>query len=176
MSDLRPFGSDVTLDGVDLDNETGNGANYDTFLQAVKNYMDGDSSHTYYISADPMAHTVADGESTSIPPSVFQYIDFLNVQFYNDDNNEVGAANFSNSIQAWDSLLSSVSPSPKLVVAMPGGDGSADFSQTADEVTSTVSEVKGYNLANFGGFSVWDAGYAASNTGFSAALKSALSG
>lgn len=166
----------MTLDGVDLDNETGNGANYDTFLEAVRKYMDGDSSHTYYISADPEAHTVADGDSTSIPQSVFQYIDFMNIQFYNDDNNEVGASNFSNSIKAWDSLLSSISPSPKLVVGMPGGDGAADFSQTADQISSTVSEVQGYGLANFGGFSIWDAGHAASNTGFSAALKSALSG
>lgn len=35
MTDLRPFGKDVTLDGVDLDNETGNGTHYDTFMSTL---------------------------------------------------------------------------------------------------------------------------------------------
>lgn len=176
MSDLRPFGTDVTLDGIDLDNETSDGSNYDVFLKALRGYMDGDSSRTYYISADPMAGQVGNGDSTGIPASVFQYIDFLNVQFYNDETNEIGGSGFEDNIKAWDDLCSSTSPSPKLVVGIPGGDGAADYYKTADEIAGVVSDIQGMGLANLGGFSVWDAGRADSNSGFAEALKNAVSG
>lgn len=176
MSDLRPFGSGVTLDGVDLDNESSDGSNYDTFLSTLRDSMNGDSSRTYYISADPMAGQVGNGDSTGIPASVFKYIDFLNVQFYNDETNEIGGSGFDDNIKAWDDLCSSTSPSPKLVVGMPGGDGAADYYKTADEIPDIVSSIQGMGLANLGGFTVWDAGRAAQNEGFAAALKSAASG
>lgn len=176
MSDLRPFGSNVTLDGVDLDNETGDGSDYDTFLETVRNYMDADTSRPYYISADPMAGQVSSGDSTSIPSSLFKYIDFLNVQFYNDQANEIGGPDFEDNIKAWDELCSNTSPSPKLVVGVPGGPGAADYSKTADEISSVVSSIKSMGLTNLGGFAVWDAGRAETNTGFAEALKNAVSG
>ncbi|KAF3763445.1 family 18 glycoside hydrolase [Cryphonectria parasitica EP155] len=181
MQDLRPFGTDVVLDGVDLDNETGDGSNYDTFLSTLTGYFGSDTSKSYYISADPMCSQVDAGDSTSIPKSVMKYINFMNVQFYNDDSNELGASNFESNIQAWDALFSSVSPSPKLVVAIPGGKGAADTTnsnpvdiQDADQIKSSISTIKGMGLKNLGGVAIWDAGYAANNTGFSAAVKGAL--
>lgn len=176
MSDLRPFGSDVTLDGIDLDNEDSDGSNYDTFLSTLRDFMNGDSSRSYYISGTPMASQVGNGDDTGIPASVFQYIDFLNVQFYNDQVNEIGGSGFEDNIKAWDDLCSNTSPSPKLVVGMPGGPDAADYYKTADEIADVVSDIKGMGLANLGGFTIWDAGRADANEGFPEALKNAVSG
>lgn len=119
MTDLRSFGKEVTLNGVDLDNGTGNGTHYDTFMSTLTLYFKTDSSRTYYVSADPEASQVSGGNKTSIPKSVMPYINFLNVQSYNDQVNELGGPGFKKNIQAWDKLLSSVSPNPKLIVAIP---------------------------------------------------------
>ncbi|PSR88696.1 glycoside hydrolase superfamily [Coniella lustricola] len=176
---LRPFGS-VILDGLDVDNETGSGTHYDTFLSTLSASIKSDSSHTYYLSAAPEAHTVDAGDDTSIPESTMKYFDWLNIQFYNDATNEIGASGFNSSITKWNTLLSGISPSPKLVVGVPGGTGAADASsskpamQTADQIKDTVAGIKSLKLSNFGGVAIWDAGYAAKNTGFSAAVKSAL--
>lgn len=176
MADLRPFGSDVNLDGVDLDNETGDGSFYDDFVSALKSYFDG-ASDTYYISADPVCGAVGGGNNTSIPESIMPSIDFLNIQFYNNDKQEIGADGFEDNIKQWDSLLSSVSPSPKLVVGIPGGEGAAmdgvDI-QNATQISKTVASIKEMNLANFGGMMIWDAGYAMANDGFPAAVRGAL--
>lgn len=176
MSDLRPFGSDVTLDGVDMDNETGDGSFYEDFVAQLKSYFNG-ASQTYYLSADPVCGAVGDGNNTSIPESIMPSIDFLNIQFYNNDKQEIGADGFENNIKQWDSLLSGVSPSPKLFVGIPGGEGAAQDGvdiQTADQISKTIAGIKDMNLANFGGMMIWDAGYAMNNTGFPAAVKGAL--
>lgn len=176
MTDLRPFGSDVILDGVDLDNESGDGSYYDELVAALRGYFDG-ASQSYYLSADPVCGAVADGNATSIPESIMPYIDFMNIQFYNNDQQEVGSSGFEDNVKQWDSLLSTFSPSPKLIVGIPGGVGAAMAGPdilTASNVTTVVSGIKDLDLANFGGMMVWDAGYAMSNTGFPAALKGAL--
>lgn len=176
MSDLRPFGNDVILDGVDLDNETGDGSYYDDFVAALKNYFDG-ASDSYYISADPVCGAVGDGNNTSIPESIMPSIDFLNIQFYNNDQQEIGATGFEANVKQWDSLLSGISPSPKLVVAIPGGDGAAMDGvaiQNATQISQTIASIKDMNLANFGGVTIWDAGHAMTNDGFPAAVKGAL--
>lgn len=176
---LRPFG-EVILDGLDVDNESGNGDNYDTFLSTLSASIKGHSSRTYYLSAAPEARHVDSGDSTSIPSSTMKYYDWLNVQFYNDETYELGASGFNSSIKAWNTLLEGISPSPKLVVAMPGGTGAAQVPlsapaiQTADEIKVTLAGIKSMDLSQFGGVAIWDAGYAAGNKGFSAAVKAAL--
>lgn len=165
---------------MDVDNESGNGDNYDTFLSTLAASIKGDSSRTYYLSAAPEAGHVGAGDSTSIPKSTMKYYDWLNVQFYNDATNELGAPGFNSTVKAWNTLLDGISPSPKLVVAMPGGKGaaqeplSAPAIQTADQIKTTIAGIKSMGLSHFGGVAIWDAGYAAGNTGFSAAVKAAL--
>lgn len=69
------------MDGVDLDNETGDGSHYDTFVKAVKDYYSKDTSKSYYISADPMCGQAGKtGTDTSIPQAAMSYIDWMNIQ------------------------------------------------------------------------------------------------
>lgn len=184
MTDLRPFGSDVIMDGVDMDNESGNGNYYNDFVATLRGYFDSSSKTQYYLSGTPMCNQAAAGDKTSIPQSIMQYIDFLNIQFYNNDQQELGAPEFNSTVKQWDTLLSSISPSPKLLVGIPGGKGAADTGsgspsnppdiQTATQISKTVAGIKGLGLKNFGGIMIWDAGYAMSNDGFAAAVKGAL--
>lgn len=176
MDDLRPFGSSVILDGVDMDNETGDGSYYEDFAAQLVYYFERDT-RTYYLSADPVCGAVADGNNTSIPESIMHWIDFLNIQFYNNDQQEIGASGFETNIKQWDNLLSSIEPSPKLFVGVPGGEGAAQDGvdiQNATQISQTIAGIKDMNLANFGGMMIWDAGYAINNTGFPAAVKGAL--
>lgn len=52
--DLRPFGSDVVLDGVDFDNESGDGSYYSDLVTELRSKTSSDTSKSYYLSADPM--------------------------------------------------------------------------------------------------------------------------
>lgn len=176
MANLRPFGSDVVLDGVDMDNETGDGSYYDDFAQELRSYF-ASASRKYYLSADPVCGAVGDGNDTSIPASLLPKLDFLNVQFYNDDQQGLGTDGFARNLRQWDRLLSSVKPSPRLFVGIPGGEGATHDEvavQNASEISRTIADVKNMNLLNFGGMMVWDIGYAENNTGFAEAVKGAL--
>lgn len=95
---------------------------------------------------------------------------------YNNEASEIGSDGFEDNIKKWDSQLSSVDPSPKLVVGIPGGGDAADKGsiQTADQISKSIASIKGMSLKNLGGVAIWDAGRAAENDGFSDAIKKAL--
>ncbi|KAL1868880.1 Chitinase 2 [Diaporthe australafricana] len=173
-ADLRPFGSDVTLDGLDLDNETGNGAFYKEFVSEVRSKMDSDSSRTYLISAEPVCGVFEETES-SIPDSVLPMLDFVNVQFYNNEPQGIGGSDFEDVIKAWADKFAAASPSPKLFLGIPGGEGAARSNiQSAGEIKETIAAVKDMGITGFGGVGIWDAGYAMVDEAFPEAVKSAL--
>ncbi|KUI58102.1 Endochitinase 3 [Cytospora mali] len=172
--DLRPFGSDVTLDGVDLDNETGDGSYYEDLVTELRSKMNGNSTKQYYISAEPMC-SFYDQSDSSIPDKILPQLDFINVQFYNNQQQGIGGSDFKTTIQAWAKKFANVSPSPKLFLGIPGGPKAATYNtQSVDEIKTTIESVKNMNLTGFGGVGIWDAGNAMQNTGFAAAVKSAL--
>ncbi|ROV90387.1 hypothetical protein VPNG_10013 [Cytospora leucostoma] len=170
--DLRPFGSSVVLDGVDLDNETGDGSHYLDLVTELRSKMSSDSSKSYYISADPVCSEYTSSDA-SIPDEVLPKLDFVNVQFYNNQQQGIGGSAFQTTLQGWEKKLTSASPSPKLFLGIPGGTGAASTNvQSATEIKSTIQSVK--SSTDFGGVMIWDAGYAMANTGFPSAVKSAL--
>lgn len=171
--DLKPFGS-VKLDGLDLDNESGNGSFYEEFVTELRNLTASDSSKDYFISAEPMCG-VFDQPESSIPDSVLHMLDFVNVQFYNNEAQGIGGSNFESTIKSWAEKLAAVSPSPKLFLGIPGGVGAAGTSvQSADEIKKTIESVKSMDLAGFGGVGIWDAGIAMADEAFPEAVKSSL--
>lgn len=181
--DLRPFGKDVVLDGLDIDNEAEDGSYYIDFVKELRNKMSNSTStsKSYYISADPMAAndaTYTDDSQTAIPDSILPYLDWVNVQFYNAGEQGVGGSSFQDTFETWAKKLEAVSPSPKLMLGVPGATGAAsDGIQTPDEIKTTIATVQSWGVADFGGVGIWDCGYAdMNNTGFSAAVKSSLSG
>lgn len=174
LADLRPFGSEVTLDGLDLDNETGNGKFYEEFVTEVRSKMDSDSSRTYLISAEPVCGVYKLTDS-SIPDSVLPMIDFVSVQFYNNEDQGIGGGDFNEVIRAWADKFAAASPSPKLFLGIPGGEGAARTNiQSADEIKKTIAAVKDLNITGFGGVGIWDAGFAMVDEAFPEAVKSAL--
>lgn len=177
---LRPFGSDVILDGIDLDNESGNGKYYPDFVKALRSHMGNSTGKSYYISADPMAPedaTYADDASTSIPDSILPYLDWVNVQFYNAGDQSVGGSAFQETMQAWGKKLGAVDPAPKLLLGIPGGPGEAnDGIQTAAEISQTLSTVQGWGVDGFSGVGIWDCGSAMTNSGFLDSIQSSLTG
>lgn len=179
--DLRPFGKDVVLDGLDIDNEAEDGSYYIDFVKELRSKMGNNTSKSYYISADPMAAndgTYSDDSQTAIPDSILPYLDWVNVQFYNAGEQGVGGSAFQDTFETWAKKLSAANPSPKLLLGVPGATGAAsDGVQTPDEIKQTISTVQSWNVADFGGVGIWDCGYAdLNNTGFAAAVKSSLSG
>lgn len=172
--DIRPFGTDVILDGLDLDNESGNGSFYKEFVTEMRSKMDSDSSRKYLMSAEPMCGVVDDPES-SIPDSVLSMLDFVNVQFYNNRDQGIGGKDFEANIKAWAEKFADASPSPKLYLGIPGGEDAAGSNvQSADEIKKTIESVKKMNLPGFGGVGIWDAGFAMADEAFPEAVKSSL--
>lgn len=136
--------------------------------------MSANSTKSYYISADPMC-SFYDQSDSSIPDSILSQLDFLNVQFYNNQDQGIGGSDFTATIQGWAKKFASVTPSPKLFLGVPGGTGAASTNiQTSDQIKSTIQSVKTMNITGFGGVGIWDAGYAMANTGFPDAVKTAL--
>lgn len=136
--------------------------------------MSGSSDKTYYLSAEPMC-SFYDQSDSSIPDSILSQLDFVNIQFYNNEQQGIGGSEFTTTIQGWAKKFASVSPSPKLFLGVPGGDGAAGQNiQTPDQIKSTIQSVKNMNITGFGGVGIWDAGYAIKNTGFPDAVKGAL--
>lgn len=179
--DLRPFGKDVILDGLDIDNEAEDGSYYIDFVKELRSKMGNSTSKSYYISADPMAAndaTYTDDSATAIPDSILPYLDWVNVQFYNAGEQGVGGSAFQDTFNTWAKKLEAVSPSPKLFLGVPGATGAAgDGVQTPDEIKTTISTVQSWGVSDFGGVGIWDCGYAdLNNTGFAAAVKSSLAG
>lgn len=179
--ELRPFGADVVLDGLDIDNEADDGSFYLDFVKELRGKMGNGTDKAYYMAADPMAANVgpfADDSMTAIPDSILPYLDWVNVQFYNAGEQGVGGSAFRDTFEAWAQKLEAVSPTPKLFLGVPGAEGAAgDGVQTPDEIKETVATVQGWGVADFGGVGIWDCGYAdMNNTGFAAAVKSSLTG
>lgn len=173
-ADIRPFGSKITLDGLDLDNESGNGSFYKEFVTEMRSKMDSDSSREYLMSAEPMCAFFDEAES-SIPDSVLPMLDFVNVQFYNNEAQGIGGSEFDSAIKAWAKKFAAASPSPKLFLGVPGGEGAASTNiQSADEIKKTITSVKNMNLTGFGGVGIWDAGFAMADEAFPEAVKSSL--
>lgn len=171
--DIRPFGK-VVLDGLDLDNESGNGKFYNEFVTEMRSKMDSDSSRKYLMSAEPMCGVV-DKTDSSIPDSVLPMLDFVSVQFYNNEPQGIGGADFEDNIKAWADKISAASPAPKLFLGIPGGEGAAGTNvQSADDIKKTIESVKGMNLAGFGGVGIWDAPFAMLDDAFPEAVKSSL--
>lgn len=136
--------------------------------------MSGSSSKSYYLSAEPMC-SFYDQSDSSIPDAILNQLDFVNVQFYNNEAQGIGGSDFKTTIQGWSKKFASVTPSPKLFLGVPGGTGAATTNvQSADDIKTTIQSVKGMNITGFGGVGIWDAGYAMKTSGFQAAVKSAL--
>ena len=140
---------------IQLDNEDHSTSSYSAFVSSLRSTMNADQSKTYYISAAPQCPR----PDASIPLDAMQAMDFIFVQFYNNQaaNCNVGQPGFIDSLKAWSSDLAAKGAGPRLYVGAPGcpacaGSGYLD----ANSIESVMADVKNAGLENLGGTMLWD--------------------
>lgn len=155
----RPFGSNVKVDGFDLDSENRLSApQYTALLNKLSQLYSTDTSKRYYTSAAPQCPFPDASVGDAIANS---HLDYLFVQFYNNYCSMTGN-NFN--FNTWQSFASSQSPNRnvKIMAGLPGSSTAAGSGYPSiDQIQAKYSELTA--SANFGGFSVWDASQANSN-------------
>ena len=171
LSALRPFGTDVTLDGFDIDNEDHSTTYYSTFVTSLRSALNEDRSKTYYISSAPQCPR----PDQSIPLDAMQTMDFVFVQFYNNGLCNVGQAGFLESFRAWSSDLSARLSRTRLFIGVPAcatcaGSGYLD----SNAIGEVIQIAKGAQVKNFGGLVLWDGAEAVTNGNFQDAVRNAL--
>lgn len=175
-----------------LDNETQDPTGYTALVHALRALMDLDLTKQYYISGAPQCRQ----PDPNLPIEAMQAMDFVNVQFYNNDNCNHGQPGFLDSVKSWSESLAGNHSSAKFVIA-----GIADSREgtgyiTPDEMVAEVAQIKAlkkqYNLDNIGksiildwfwwqkrtdesvaGYALWDLAEAIENR-FDTPLKKAL--
>ena len=122
LQPLRPFGPNIKLDGIDIDNEAPAYSTYiPEFVSALRTLYAQDSSKQYFLSAAPQCPR----PDQSIPmPQIIPDLDYVFVQFYNNPQCNVNAGTgFLNSLQSW---------SQDLLAASPGGSTGPDTGSGTD--------------------------------------------
>lgn len=181
-SDLRPLGP-VKVDGFDIDNENNSTEHYNTLVSAIRKIYADDKTKQYYISAAPQCPR----PDASIPLPAMQTMDFVFVQFYNNEDAgcDLGQPGFVDSFTAWSKDLSGNSTvpgkGPKLYVgvpACPGTDCAGTGYVDAATMGTVIKSAQAAGVGNFGGVMLWDAAEAKMNVGngsdYLQVVKSAL--
>jgi len=154
--DPRPFGSTV-LDGVDLDIENGENAGYSALISQLRSHYSG-ASKTYYISGAPQCvypdAALGPSSGTALTKSGVT-LDYIVVQFYNNEVCNVGQSSFKTSFNNW--AATSVR---RVMVGFLGTSGSGYLSSS--QLNQALAEVWGN--AKFGGVMAWDTGTVTHNT------------
>ncbi|KAF1960995.1 glycoside hydrolase, partial [Byssothecium circinans] len=157
---LRPFGRDVIVDGFDIDYEQGPPDNYDSFVSALRSYLNT-GSKPMYISAAPLCTR----KNATISGAVLALVDFIFIRFYNAAACSFGTPGFSDSLNEW---YEYIVPSPNLSVpkVLLGGlsfdNGNAGYI-SAESFKSAIRAAKRpefmcqcWNEDKFGGVMLWD--------------------
>lgn len=158
---LRPFGTEVVVDGFDLDNEDHSTEYYETFAIALRERFTTDDSKTYYLSAAPQCPI----PDESIPLGALQQADFVWVQFYNNPSCNIDAPGFRQSFKAWSDLLASGTQvrGPRLYIGAAGFEGAGSGYVKGSGLGTRVRTARGLYVENFGGMMLWDGSEAALN-------------
>ncbi|KAH6603994.1 glycoside hydrolase family 18 protein [Trichoderma cornu-damae] len=163
---LRPFGS-VKLDGVDLDNETGNPTGYLAMAQRFKSNFAKDTSKRYYLTAAPQCPF----PDASQPLNVCQLADYIWVQFYNNGDCNVGQSGFNTAVKNWSK---SIGNATLFIGALASGaDGDQGY-VSASSLLSAYNGVSALNLPNVGGIMLWEAQLAVKNGNFHKTVKAGI--
>nr|QED08873.1 endochitinase 18.13 [Trichoderma koningiopsis] len=163
---LRPFGT-VKLDGVDFDNETGNPTGYLAMTQRFRSNFAKDTSKRYYLTAAPQCPF----PDASEPLNVCQLLDYVWVQFYNNDDCNIGQSGFNTAVKNWSK---SIGNATLFIGALAS---SADGDQGYVSPSSLISAYNGVsalNLPNIGGIMLWEAQLAVKNGNFQKTIKAAI--
>ncbi|KAJ6780669.1 hypothetical protein PWT90_01329 [Aphanocladium album] len=164
--EIRPFGN-VVLDGVDFDNESGQSTGYEAMAQHFRSHFASDPSKQYYMTAAPQCPFTADDEELSL----FQHLDYVSVQFYNNNVCNVGQSGFETSVRRWSEAIGNTT---LLVGALASNADKDEGYVDAKTFNSVLGKVKAMNLPNYGGVMLWEAELAAKNGNYQKKIKAEL--
>ncbi|GJN75786.1 endochitinase CHI3 [Purpureocillium lilacinum] len=165
-SELRPFGA-VKLDGVDLDNESGNPTGYLAMVKRLRSNIASDSSKKYYLTAAPQCPY----PDASQPLDVCQQLDYVWVQFYNNGECNIAKSGFKQAVKNWSKGIGNA----KLFIGAlaSGADGDEGYVDAAT-LTKSIQDVKNMNLPNYGGAMLWEAQLAVKNGNYQKKIAAAV--
>lgn len=158
---LRPFGTDIVIDGFDLDNENHSTEHYETFAKSLRERFTTDDSKTYYLSAAPQCPI----PDESMPLGALQQADFVWVQLYNNPSCNIDSPGFQQSFKAWSELLGSGTEvrGPRLYIGAAAYEGAGTGYVKGAGLGTRVRATRGLYVENFGGAMLWDGSEAALN-------------
>lgn len=160
---LRPFGgTDVVIDGFDIDNENHSTEYYETFASALREQFDNDDSKTFYLSAAPQCPI----PNESIPLGALRQADFVWVQFYNNPSCNLDSPSFEQSFQNWSRLLAEGTQGgrePRLFIGTAGFEGAGSGYVDGPGLFHKIRNVPDLHVDNFGGVMLWDGSEAVLN-------------
>jgi len=179
-SSSRPYGA-FKFDGVDLDVESGNANFWAQFTNKLHDLFKEDSSQMYFLSSAPQCPfsdeqmgpdgTVWNGKPISGSAITKGWMDFVNVQFYNNPGCEVTQSGFN--LEKWSTALRSKQQNNemKIVLGLPASTSAADNGYV-DPDRLPIQEFKKY--VNFIGIMFWDVTAAQKNNNFQKRIKAVL--
>ncbi|KAF7539571.1 hypothetical protein G7054_g2053 [Neopestalotiopsis clavispora] len=161
--ELRPFGQDVVLDGLDIDNEEPSSKYYLDFVTTLRSLMLTDAPRRYLIGATPWVGGLGDDTSKiSIPIGILGLLDYVAVQFYNADDGGLGTNNFQTWLERWVDAIHKANPSTKMLfgVMVKGAGNDGPWAHGAADMKKRLKDIVAQNLPGFGGAAIWEAGAA----------------
>jgi chitinase len=154
---LRPFGESVTVDGFDIDNETGDGSYYPEFAAKLRSLTNTQSTKKYFLSAAPACYLPNPGA----PAEMLTQMDFVWPQFYGSPSCNIGTANFTTSLASWSSRLDAGNK-PRLFIGGASWVNATSYGGYVppQQLNQTIlSSVASVGTGRFGGVMLWDAAY-----------------
>lgn len=164
--ELRPFGSAI-LDGLDFDNESGKSTGYQAMATRLRSYFATDSNRRYYMTAAPQCPFPTDEGELSL----FRGLDYISVQFYNNNVCNLGESGFMKSVQKWSDAIGDA----KLLIGGLASNADKDEGYIdAKAFGKLLDSIWALNLKNYGGVMLWEAELAKANGDYQKKLKAEL--
>jgi chitinase len=149
------------------DNESGDPTGYIAFVSRLRSNFAQDSSKTYYLTAAPQCPY----PDQSVPLDVCQQLDYVWVQFYNNGDCDVAKSGFIDAVQNWSDGIGDA----KLFIGAVASDADGDEGYVdSDTFVSSLQQVEGLGLSNFGGAMLWEAQLAVKNDNYQWDIAAAL--
>lgn len=150
-----------------IDNESGDSTGYSTFVSRMRSNYAQDTSKTYYLTAAPQCPY----PDQSVPLDVCTQLDFVWVQFYNNGDCNVAQSEFKEAVENWSSGIGNARLFIGAVASAADGDQGY---VNASTLVSSLEEIEGMELPNFGGAMLWEAQLAVNNGNYQKAVAAAL--
>lgn len=158
------------------DPENKNPLYYSTFISALRTKMKADTKKTYIITAAPQCprNLQTPAGDASLPDSILKTVDHVWVQFYNNKENlcNHGLSGFSASVKAWSAAIKPA----KLWIGGVSGSAQADNGGyiSSAAMATEIKSVVAMKLTNLGGYMLYDAEGAKTNSNYQQKIRAAL--